>query len=80
MTNNKTQKSQFKRVLEAPQRSFFLFGPRGTGKSTWFNQQKKLNAFIINLLNSDVFLQLYRNPSSLEEKLYECKKWGLVLD
>ena len=26
------------RVLSAPERSFFLFGPRGTGKSTWLRQ------------------------------------------
>lgn len=74
----KKNSSTYKRVLDAPTRSFFLFGPRGTGKSTWFHQQKKLNAVLINLLNSEVFLQLYRNPASLEEKLYKCKKGDWV--
>jgi hypothetical protein len=27
------------RLLVAPKRSFFLFGPRGTGKSTWVRTQ-----------------------------------------
>jgi predicted AAA+ superfamily ATPase len=26
------------RFLKRPERSFFLFGPRGTGKSTWLKQ------------------------------------------
>jgi hypothetical protein len=27
------------RFLQPPQAGFFLFGPRGTGKSTWLAQQ-----------------------------------------
>ena len=29
----------FPRLLTAPKQSFFLFGPRGTGKSTWVRTQ-----------------------------------------
>jgi hypothetical protein len=29
----------FPRLLVAPKQSFFLFGPRGTGKSTWMRAQ-----------------------------------------
>ena len=28
-----------RRCFKAPKESFFLFGPRGTGKSTWLAQQ-----------------------------------------
>lgn len=28
----------YPRRLAAPERSFFLFGPRGTGKTTWLRQ------------------------------------------
>jgi hypothetical protein len=29
----------YTRCLRPPAESFFLFGPRGTGKSTWLRQQ-----------------------------------------
>jgi predicted AAA+ superfamily ATPase len=29
------KKRPIKRLLKAPDRSFFLFGPRGVGKTTW---------------------------------------------
>jgi predicted AAA+ superfamily ATPase len=29
----------FPRIISAPQSSFFLFGPRGTGKSTWIRER-----------------------------------------
>ena len=34
MTPNK----MIKRLLKLPERSFFLFGPRGAGKSTWLKE------------------------------------------
>lgn len=50
--------------MKAPERSFFLFGPRGTGKSTWLRNVLK-DAFIVDLLDSSLFLELSRNPSAL---------------
>ena len=29
----------YSRILDLPERSFFLFGPRGTGKSVWLEQR-----------------------------------------
>lgn len=49
------------------QKSFFLFGPRATGKSSLIREQLSENVLIINLLRSDVFLRLSANPSLLEE-------------
>ena len=58
-------KNAIERVLPPPKRSFFLFGPRGTGKSTWL-RQKLPNIPYIDLLNSSLYLELSRHPSRLE--------------
>lgn len=48
-------------------KSFFLFGPRATGKSSLIREQLSNNALVINLLKSDLFLRLSANPGELEE-------------
>src|SRR5271157_5151286 len=53
------------RLLQRPDRSFFLFGPRGTGKSTWL-QQVLPEAFRLDLLDASLFLELSRDPHRLE--------------
>ena len=53
------------RLLQRPDRSFFLFGPRGAGKSTWF-QQVLPDAFRLDLLDASLFLELSRDPHRLE--------------
>jgi predicted AAA+ superfamily ATPase len=53
------------RLLGRPDRSFFLFGPRGTGKSTWLLQVLP-EAFRLDLLDSSLFLELSRDPHRLE--------------
>jgi len=53
------------RLLQRPERSFFLFGPRGTGKSTWL-QRVLPDAFRLDLLDSSLFLELSRDPHRLE--------------
>jgi len=53
------------RLLRRPDRSFFLFGPRGTGKSTWL-QQVLPDAFRLDLLDASLFLELSRDPHRLE--------------
>jgi predicted AAA+ superfamily ATPase len=59
------------RVLKLPnllkQKSFFLFGPRATGKTSLIREQLSANVLIINLLRSDMFLRLSADPSLLEE-------------
>jgi len=47
-------------------KSFFLFGPRATGKSTLVHQQLSDSATIIDLLNSRFFLKLSATPHDLE--------------
>jgi predicted AAA+ superfamily ATPase len=53
------------RLLACPERSFFLFGPRGTGKSTWLNQVLPA-ALRLDLLDASLFLELARDPHRLE--------------
>jgi len=51
------------------QKSCFLFGPRGTGKTFLIRQQKHASHFSIDLLKSDIFLRLKSNPSLLESMI-----------
>lgn len=48
------------------QKSFFLFGPRATGKTSIIKHQLADSALIINLLRSEVFLRLSASPWELE--------------
>ena len=59
------KKSNITRLLQPPSRSFFLFGARGIGKSTWLKQCFP-DAIMVNLLDSSVLLQLIRAPGDLE--------------
>ncbi|MBW2260787.1 MAG: ATP-binding protein, partial [Deltaproteobacteria bacterium] len=47
-------------------RSHFLFGPRGTGKSFLIRHANGDRFDTIDLLRSDHYLELHRNPSLLE--------------
>ncbi len=67
------------RILPLPNKSFFLFGPRGVGKSTFLQKHLKPN-LKIDLLRSDQYLPLLRNPSLLREKCgpLKAKDWVLI--
>lgn len=54
------------RYFNDPGESFFLFGPRGTGKSTWLNTQFK-NALYIDLLSPQLFRLYSAKPERLTE-------------
>jgi uncharacterized protein len=58
------------RTLQLPEllskNSFFLFGPRATGKSTLIRRQLSGSATIIDLLDSRNYLRLSGAPSDLE--------------
>jgi predicted AAA+ superfamily ATPase len=53
------------RLLKPPARSFFLFGPRGTGKSTWLRRALP-GAVRLDLLDASLALELGRDPHRLE--------------
>ncbi len=55
-----------KRLLPDPEQSFFLFGPRGTGKSTWLRQRFP-EAHVIDLLSPDTCRPLIAKPERLSD-------------
>lgn len=58
----------FKRLLELSEvrTSCFLFGPRGTGKTSWLKENFP-EALYFDLLEGDLFIDLMSRPSHLEE-------------
>lgn len=65
----------YKRILNLPKllekKSFFLFGPRGTGKTTLIRNTLQ-SADLINLLEIKTFREYLKNPSIIsEQKLSE---------
>ena len=52
------------RTIGFPSGSFFLFGPRGTGKTVWLGNQFP-DAFTVNLLEADVRRSLAAHPENL---------------
>ena len=54
------------RLLSCPARSFFLFGPRGTGKSTWLRMSLP-DAHFVDLLSAETCQQLTAAPDRLTE-------------
>ena len=44
----------YQRFFTPPQQSYFLFGPRGTGKSTWL-EQRYPHAYWVDLLDPETF-------------------------
>ena len=48
-------------------KSFFLFGPRGTGKTFLARKQLRGKAIFFDLLHADTYLPLSANPSDMED-------------
>ncbi len=70
----------YKRKLAKPAKAFFLFGPRGVGKSTWLRQNFP-EAYMVDLLPGRVNLEYIKKPMLLEQeiKAQPKHKW-IVLD
>jgi predicted AAA+ superfamily ATPase len=56
------------RIIKAPKKSFFLLGPRGTGKSTWLGSTFP-DAYVIDLLAEDTYQRLLASPSLFADEL-----------
>lgn len=72
------EKNVFSRDLDIPEKSFFLFGPRGVGKSHFLNNKMPVNSIKIDLLESELYLSLSRNPGLLESICGKLPKNGWV--
>jgi predicted AAA+ superfamily ATPase len=60
-------------------KSFFLFGARGTGKSTWLKQHFS-TANLIDLLEDEVFIRLQAHPQNLIDYIDLQKSTTVVID
>ena len=58
----------YPRLLETPSGSIFLFGPRGTGKSTWLRERFP-QAASYDLLDTGEALRLAKDPGTLYREL-----------
>jgi len=69
----------YTRRLPLPTHSFFLFGPRGTGKSTWLRQELP-GAVWFDLLRMETVLALTRDPAQFRARILALPKgtWVVV--
>jgi predicted AAA+ superfamily ATPase len=72
--------TMYTRILKSPTSSFFLFGPRGTGKSTWIDARYR-QAARFDFLKNDVLLRYIGEPERFRQEI-EGNKAGswVVLD
>ncbi|MDP3732033.1 MAG: ATP-binding protein [Candidatus Omnitrophota bacterium] len=70
----------YSRLIEPPKdKSFFLFGPRGTGKTTWVKSKFK-DALYLDLLEAELFNDLLANPQRLENLIPKNFKDWVIID
>ena len=69
----------YSRLIQPPQnKSFFLFGPRGTGKTTWVRSTFP-NSVYIDLLEAELFNDLIANPQRLSNFIPpDLKDWVII--
>jgi predicted AAA+ superfamily ATPase len=72
-------KNFIKRLLPMPEQSFFLFGPRGSGKTTWVKHQFK-NSFQFDLLDESLYQSYLADISQFANELrtLETESWVFV--
>ncbi len=66
-------------ITPAENQSYFLFGPRGTGKTTWVRAQYP-QAVYIDLLDSQIRNQLLVDPGRLKNFIPDSYKGWIILD
>ena len=69
----------YPRLLPLPRQSFFLFGPRGTGKSVWLSQVLPDAGLTVDLLRSSEYLRYRRDPSLLAREVAALAPGGWVV-
>jgi predicted AAA+ superfamily ATPase len=72
--------SMYSRLIIPPKdKSFFLFGPRGTGKTTWVKSRFP-KALYLDLLEAELFNDLLANPQRLENFIPKNFSDWIVID
>jgi len=71
--------AMYTREFALPERSFFLFGPRGTGKTTWLRGVLP-DAHWVNLLLERELVRLLRDPGRFAEEVEALppRRWVVV--
>jgi predicted AAA+ superfamily ATPase len=70
----------YARLLQPPQRqSFFLFGPRGVGKTAWLRERFR-DALFFDLLDADTYTRLLAAPARLADQIPAGYAGWVVLD
>ena len=70
----------YSRLIKPPKdKSFFLFGPRGTGKTTWVKSSFS-RAVYLDLLEAELFNDLLVNPQRLEKMIPMGFKDYIIID
>ena len=70
----------YTRTLKPPKnKSFFLFGPRGTGKTTWVKKSFP-KALYLDLLEAELYTMLLANPQRLENLIPPKSKEWIIID
>lgn len=76
MTTGRT--APFTRILAPPKQSFFLMGPRGSGKSTWLRSVYR-DAHVIDLLSEETYQQLLARPALFADEMRALKSGSWVV-
>ncbi len=70
----------YSRLIKFPaQKSFFLFGPRGTGKTTWIRKNFP-NALYFDLLDPEIYTDFLARPAHLETYSEKEKFDWIIID
>lgn len=70
----------YSRIINYPKnKSFFLFGPRGTGKSTWVKKTFS-DAVYIDLLEAELYNDLLAAPQRLEKLIPPDNQNWIIID
>lgn len=68
------------RTIAFPAGSFFLFGPRGSGKSYWLRSKYAVNMAYVDLLEAQVYNRLSADPQRLSEYIPEGHTEAVIID
>jgi predicted AAA+ superfamily ATPase len=71
--------SLIKRLFSPAEQSYFLFGPRGTGKSTWLKEHYP-DALLIDLLDPAQLRQYQAYPERLEQTVHGSHQKTIIID
>ena len=68
-----------RKITKCNDKSFFLFGPRGTGKTTWLKKTLP-DAIVFDLLESRFYREFLANPDAIETYISEQYRGWVVID